>query len=248
MSRIDEYRAALRNLVDWTPYLEQESHLPGPRGNLELAQAVALEGDAPRFEALLAATPEQAPTNTPGEFLAFCGVLGLGYLLARGIGNDYWPRLRAYAGDPRWRLREAVAMGLQQVGRGDVAALQARLAAWIPGTPLERRAVVAALCEPDLLAAPGDAARTLELLDQITASLQGEANRRDPDVRTLRQALAYGWSVAAAAAPEQGKAFMERWFAVDDPDVRWTMRQNLSKARLTRMDAAWTARWRATLG
>jgi hypothetical protein len=207
-----------------------------------------MEGDAARFETLLAQPPELAPTNTPGEFVAFCGVLGLGYLPGAGESEAVWPRLRAYAADPRWRVREAVAMALQQMGRGGVAALQRRLEGWLAGSPLERRAVVAALCEPDLLAVPNDARRTLELLDQITTSLKAEADRRDPDVRTLRQALAYGWSVAVAAAPEPGKALMARWCADADPDVRWLMRQNLAKARLSRMDAAWVAGLRETLG
>ncbi|HNU03982.1 MAG TPA: hypothetical protein PKL67_07495 [Anaerolineae bacterium] len=36
---------------------------------------------------------------------------------------------------------------------------------------------------------------------------------------------------------------MERWLTSADRDVRWIMRQNLSKQRLVRMDAGWvTAR------
>jgi hypothetical protein len=41
MSRADEYRRELARLADWEPYLQEHSGLPGPRGNLELAQAVA---------------------------------------------------------------------------------------------------------------------------------------------------------------------------------------------------------------
>ena len=84
MSRIDTYRQALRSIDDWEPYLLAESGLPGPRGNIELAQAVADEGDEPWFLHLLSFDATSAPTNTPQEFLAFCGVIGLGRLVADG--------------------------------------------------------------------------------------------------------------------------------------------------------------------
>ncbi len=41
MSKLNDYLQKLRELDDWTPYLLKNSGLPGPRGNLELAQAVA---------------------------------------------------------------------------------------------------------------------------------------------------------------------------------------------------------------
>ena len=43
--KVSIYREVLRALPDWDEYLKRESRLPGPRGNLELAQAVAEEGD-----------------------------------------------------------------------------------------------------------------------------------------------------------------------------------------------------------
>ena len=41
VSKAVEYRAKLRALDEWDAYLLKESGLPGPRGNLELAQVVA---------------------------------------------------------------------------------------------------------------------------------------------------------------------------------------------------------------
>jgi hypothetical protein len=84
MNKADSYRQVLKTLPDWETYLLQESGLPGPRGNLELAQAVADEGDRSLFEHFLTYTPEVTPVNSPQEFLAFCGVVGLGKLLADG--------------------------------------------------------------------------------------------------------------------------------------------------------------------
>jgi hypothetical protein len=41
---------------------------------------------------------------------------------------------------------------------------------------------------------------------------------------------------------------LEKWFASEDPDVRWIMKENLKKERLSRMDAAWVEQWRNQLG
>ncbi len=132
MTKSDTYRQILKTLPDWEPYLLQESGLPGPRGNLELAQVVADEGDRALFERFLAYTPEIAPVNDPHEFLAFCGVVGLGRLLAEGDGKVL-DQLRPYASDPRWRLREGVAMALQRLGKRDMPALLAAMEDLEPG-------------------------------------------------------------------------------------------------------------------
>jgi hypothetical protein len=238
MPKTADYRARLRTLADWEPYLLQESGLPGPRGNLELAQAVADEGDRALFLRYAAYTAAQAPVNSPYEFLAFCGVVGLGRLLAEGDGS-LLEDLRRHASDPRWRIREAVAMALQRLGDADMERLLAAMDEWSTGTPLEQRAAAAALCEPRLLGRPEHARATLHILDRITASVAAAAERRSPEFQALRKGLGYCWSVVVAALPEEGKALMEKWLASADPDVRWIMRENLKKARLARMDATW---------
>ncbi|MEJ2185463.1 MAG: hypothetical protein P8Z36_05950 [Gemmatimonadota bacterium] len=140
--RTDAYRETLRSLDDWTPFLLAECGLPGPRGNLELAAAVAEEGSAELFDAFLAYTPKRAPVNSPEEFLAFCGALGQGRLIVEGDTSRFTV-LRALAADPRWRTREAVAMALQHVGDHDFDGLLAELERWLAtgisnGAPLPR--------------------------------------------------------------------------------------------------------------
>jgi hypothetical protein len=246
MSKVEMYRQKLRRLKDWEPYLLQESGLPGPRGNIELAQAVADEGDEALFERLLSFDPVKAPVNTPAEFLAFCGVLGQGKLLAGGK-REVLPRLHRFAGDPRWRTREAVAMALQRYGDADMEALLDEMEKWSGDDVLVQRAAAAALCEPRLLTRPGHAERVLAILDRITASLAETRDKNKEGTRVLRLALGYCWSVAVTALPEKGKSRMESWFASADKDVRWIMRQNLGKNRLTRMDAPWVERWQQRL-
>lgn len=169
MSKTERYRETLRSLNEWDAYLRQESGLPGPRGNMELAQVVADEGNLELFQRYAAYTADQAPVNSPYEFLAFCGVVGLGRLLAAGDDSQL-PILRIYASDPRWRIREAVAMALQRLGDADMDRLLAAMQVWREGSPLEQRAAAAALCEPRLLRQPEHARAALHILDEITTS------------------------------------------------------------------------------
>ncbi|MDQ3809373.1 MAG: hypothetical protein M3336_03695 [Chloroflexota bacterium] len=242
MTRVDEYRASLRQLQDWDSYLTLQSGLPGPRANLELLEAVASSGSIEQFRRWLRLDAAQAPSNDPREFLAACGAAGLGHLVAAGQ-RELLEELRGHASDARWRVREAVAIGLQRVGARDMAWLLEQMRTWSAGTWLERRAVVAALCEPALLRNAPTAQAVLELLDRITASLLSAPDRRASDFKVLRQALAYGWSVAVAALPGVGRPLLQKWLACADPDVAWLARKNLQTARLKRMDPAWVERW-----
>jgi hypothetical protein len=247
MSKVDLYRETLKTLEHWDEFLLKESGLPGRRGNIELAQAVAEEGDAETFTRYLAYDSDQAPTNSPYEFLAFCGVVGLGRLASEG-DLELLKTLRQHASDPRWRIREAVAMALQRLGRKDMDVLLQEMERWSTGNPSEKRAAAAGLCEPDLLRNRDHAQTALEILDRITASIEGMEDRRSDGFKALRKGLGYCWSVAVVAAPGQGKRMMEKWFSSNDRDIVWVMKQNLSKKRLVRMDAEWVERWKTELG
>jgi hypothetical protein len=234
MSRIENYRQTLKDLVDWIPFLRKESGLPGPRGNLELAYAVAEEGNKKQFKQFLSF---QAEENTPEVFLVFCGVVGLGKLAA----NDptLFEQLREYASDARWRIREAVVTGLQLVGDQNMERLLSEMQKWSQGNWYEKRAAAAALAEPRLLKEPKSARKVLRILDEITASMENAAGSRDDAFKVLRQGMAYCWSVVVAALPEAGKPLLEKWSDSQDKDIRWMIRENLKKNRLIKMDSAW---------
>ena len=53
MSKIEDYRRKLNTLDDWRLYLLENSGLPGPRGNLELAAAFAELAGKEQAEAFL---------------------------------------------------------------------------------------------------------------------------------------------------------------------------------------------------
>lgn len=237
MRKTDGYRAELATTLDLDVYLRERSGLPGPRANLELVQAVADRGDVNLFRRLSASAD---------EYLALCGVVGLG-AVAAPEDLAALDELRVFAADPRWRVREGVAMALQRIGARDMSAVLAGLDAWVTGDPFELRAAAAGVCEPVLLRRSDHAVAALELLDRITTLLATTGERSTEGFRVLRQALGYCWSVAAAAAPEAARPLLERWMASPDQDVRWIMRENLRKARMNHLGAEWVARWQSAL-
>ncbi len=236
----------LTSLPDWTDYLLSESHLPGPRGNLELAQAVVTLGSAIQFERFLEWTADRAPENTPNCFLAFCGTWGLGKLIASG-DQDRLATLRLQTNDTRWRVREACAMALQIIGDCSMPFLLRISDQWLDGTWLEQRALVAGLCEPRLLKDRGTAAHILRILDRITTHVAETNAGKDPHLRVLRQALGYGWSVAIVSLSETGKQYIEQWAGSNHPDIIWIVKENLKKKRLIRLDADWVQRIQAKI-
>jgi hypothetical protein len=221
-SRVDSYRAELRSLKDWEPYLKKHSGLPGPRANLELVAAVVEEADPDRLWRLSA---------SQDEFLALCGTAGLGRVaLLEPETVMTW--LRELASDARWRVREGVALALQRLGQESMPRLIAEMKVWSHDDAFVQRAVVAGLCEPAILKSNEDIVEVLAILDHITRSLAATSERRHEGFRVLRQALGYGWSVAAAAAPQNAKPYLEKWLRSSDKDVVWVMKSNLSKARM----------------
>jgi hypothetical protein len=231
LSKVDQYRTTLRGLAssDWDRYLNRNSGLPGPRGNLELAWAVAEEAVPSRIRRYAA---------SEDEYLGTCGAIGLGRLLADGDETTL-DELHRLAADRRWRVREGVAMALQRLGDVDrkrmltFAELWSRDPSW-----LVKRAAIAGVCEPRLLDNASVVRRVLGILNRVTKAV-GSAlpdQRRLDDFRVLRQALGYCWSVAIAALPDAGFDRFEGWSGSDDPDVKWIMRENLKKSRLRKAD------------
>ena len=234
MGHVGQYRAELRQLIEWEGYLKKNSGLPGPRANLELVEAVGEEADSERLWRLSASSD---------EFLALCGTAGLGHLaVADPVPVLSW--LRELAADPRWRVREGVAMALQHLGRHSMSRLLAEMEKWSTEDPFVQRAAIAGLCEPGLMKEPEHVLRVLRILDRTTKSLAATTARKDEGFRVLRQALGYCWSVAAAALPEAGRPLMEKWLRSPDKDVAWVMQSNLAKARMATLGASWVTKWR----
>lgn len=204
-----------------TDYLASNSHLPGPRGNLELAYAFAEVAEdfstkAPHriwelASRLASVSASEAPMNNPREFLPFCGAVAIGVV---GSAHSVFRRkafalLKTLAGDSRWRTREGVAMGLQKlVARQSQNALK-ELERWIAENDwLAMRAVAAGIAEPALLRDKQTAEDALELHKKIFAQISVAAERKTAEFRTLRQTLGYSLSVVTCASPKEGFAYM----------------------------------------
>jgi hypothetical protein len=243
----DEYRKELHKLANWDDYLRSNSGLPGPRGNLELAQVVVDEGNKDLFERYVLFTPEIAPENTQDVFLSFCGVMGLGRLVAEGKMENI-ARLRKLASDPRWRIREGVAMALQRVGDKDIDLLLNEMEKWSKGKELEQRAAAAAICEPRLLQDKNHSKQALRILDGITRSISKNKNRKSEGFIALRKGMGYCWSVAVVSNPEFGKKLMAKWIPSTDKDIRWIMKKNLKKNRVIKCAAKWVKEMNRKIG
>jgi hypothetical protein len=244
-------------------YLLAHSNLPGPRGNLELAAAFAalaaeqvLEAPEPVWRCcvkLSGVSPAEAPVNDPREFLVFCGTQAIGAI--GSVSSQYYheaiTRLHAAASDPRWRIREAVAMGLQHLLARERDRTLAELAAWVqPGLWLAMRAVAAGVAEPALLrdAQTARAALTLhvKIIDQLQTA--GARERTSLAFKSLKQGLGYSLSVVVAALPPEGFAYLHQLAGSPDRGVQWILKENLKKARLTRNFTEEVAALQARMG
>lgn len=207
----------------WPAYLSRHSGLPGPRANLALVDTVAALADAPTIDELL---------RSGDEYPLMCAAAALG---RRADNAEYASKAHTLASSERWRVREGVAIGLQLLGDVAPAALTSIVLAWADDPdPLVQRAAAAAICEPRLLRTPEAAGTAIEVCTRATHHLVAlpTERRKQPDARTLRQALGYCWSVAIAADPGPGLA---AFHALDsaDPDVAWIVNQNRRKKRLS---------------
>jgi hypothetical protein len=228
-------------------YLLDNSQLPGPRANLELAQAFAAsvrnysDRGAGRLWGLLCALTaigaEEAPVNRPREFLPFCGAVALGELAA--AEDRFRPaalaKLRSLAKDSRWRLREAVAMGVQRILGASPKSSRKELMLWIEsGNWLEMRAAAAGVAEPRWLASLERAEQALDLHRKIIQAVGTAKDRRAEEFLILRQALGYTLSVVVSAAPVPGFAYLQNLADSTDPHILWILKSNLKKKRLVK--------------
>jgi hypothetical protein len=132
-------------------------------------------------------------------------------------------------------------MALQRVGDAGIDFLHREMTEWSKGNLLEKRAAIAGLCEPRLLASNKITGLVLDILDDVTSSIIDLKDKENETFEVLRKGLAYCWSVAVAAYPEKGKKLMEKWTKSKDKDIAWIMKENLKKNRLLKMDKQWVS-------
>jgi hypothetical protein len=226
-------------------YIISNSSLPGPRANLELAQAFGdvaetyAQGYGDRlwqlYTQMAATTPHEAPVNDPRELIPFCGATGIGALgsVSPATFELALTRLEELSSDARWRMREAVRFGLQRLLARRWSETLEALQGWVrPGAWLEMRAAATAVAEPSLLEDPPRATEALQLHSLVIDQLLLASDRKNDAFKALRKGLAYSLSVVVSALPDQGFAYMAQLANSRDSDALWVVRQNLSKRRL----------------
>jgi hypothetical protein len=241
-------RALMDNPRPLEFYLREQSRLPGARANLGLVGEVSdeLASKTTRYprqvQEVLRTLSREALTvegNTPGEFVALCGVVSMGACAAVHLdwAFDVCDVLSRLARSPSWRVREGVAMAYQRLlaADPDVTLVYLRKLA-DEGDTLQQRACVAAIAEPILLQTPQMKVSALDIQAVVVRRFHDipQSERKREDVRILRQGLGYTLSVAAAALPDAGFALLRECASWGDPDITWIIRENLKKKRLSR--------------
>jgi hypothetical protein len=236
------------NAADLLDCLVAGSGLPGSRANRELAGAftetvrefAAADPDDQRIlwslcVGLAGVSPEDAPTGDPHEFLAFCGIRGVGAIgsLSPACAGPAFTRLVAASADPRWRIREAVAMGVRDLLSRQRKAVIPELDGWVErGSWLAMRAAAAGIADPDLLGEPDIAAAALQLHRKILIRVYTARERESEGFLALRTALGSTLAPVVAALPGIGFEYLRQLATLDDPDIRWIVRENLEKGLL----------------
>ena len=222
-------------------YLRENSGLPGPRGNLELLHRFLREADDELIADCLAAIREDT-RNSPEEFLGMCGVAG--HAVRTGSKPQaLTAHLRKYAGHGSWRIREAVAIAIQELPCPTLEDRLAVIARLEGDDDFTHRAIVAGLCEPRNLTTGEGMAGVFAHLRRATERLT-HSNKLTDAQDALRKTLGYAWSVAVAAAPAMGRAEFENLLSLPGRHVRWIVAENLKKTRLAKVGREWVEKLR----
>jgi hypothetical protein len=238
MQKVIEYRKALLEQSDQEKYLLANSSLPSPRANLELLYAFVEIADLKTVLNYLNKLYSSPPVNVPEEFVQCCAVSALGKFILAG-DDSLISKLREYASDNRWRIRESVAMALQHIGKSSTSKLITTVKGWETGNYYEQRAVAAGLCEPANLQTEEIESFTLNTLKSMTEQLTNCTDAGNDSFKSLVKALCYCWSVAIVSSPERGKVFFEEIAGSSNKVVRKIVKENLKKNRLIKMDKVW---------
>lgn len=218
--------------------LKARSGLPGPRGNLELFYEFLRNASAQLVEDCLAELADTT-ANSPEEFVGMCGVAG--YALLHAHEEDLLRKhLGRYAAHDSWRIREAVAMAIQELPFPDLGARLAFTRRLETSDPFVHRAIVAGLCEPKNLRGQTGVIGVVDQLKRSMALLPREGRLSEGE-KALRKALGYGWSVALVEAPVGAEGEFEA-LEVSSPHVRWVVAENLKKKRLVKWNHEWVGR------
>ncbi len=92
-----------------------------------------------------------------------CGIVGF-CILKKNDFHETLKTIRTYASHSSWRIREAVVIRIKEIVDNCLNEIIDNLEKWLEGNELEKRAIVAALCESKLLKNKSEISRVSEIL------------------------------------------------------------------------------------
>lgn len=209
--------------------LYKRSGLPGQRANVALLDMAAEALPLDELRRL---------SGSREEYLAMVGAAGVArafggpHDLAEELAKD----LDSLAVDPRWRVRDAVARGLQKGADEHAEPVLGLVEGWADsGDIVLVRTAVETVCEPRVLenAAARQVAvhaceRAMALLAQVDGPLGAEE-------RSLAATMSYAWSIVVLADPDE---VLPLWHALEQdpsPVVKRIVSDNVTKTPLGRL-------------
>jgi hypothetical protein len=226
---IQKLKLIIHDLKKLEKFVVENSCLPGPRANLELAFALSeVYENFGVLENWARIGVNQASVDDPRSFLPFCSAVCLGRLYGKTKDEKIVRVLKKLASDDRWRIREAAAFGFQKIGEDNFPGLKKIFSEWI-GTAnnREKRAMIVALAHPRILDR-NTSLYCFKILEKVLENME-----RDDDFEILKKGLEFAVSVYTAANPEEGFSFMEKWIGKDEA-IDLIIQSNLKKDRLLR--------------
>jgi len=223
-------------------FLCRTSYLPGPRANLELARIFAdmctMHGSKGEKLATKMASldADEAPGGTDLEFLPVCGVLAIAACATvhERSRRDMLDVLHDRADDLRFRVRDAVVEALGKIGGvgGDTLALD--VAPWMDGY-FHAAAVLRALANENWLPELHDVGIVTMRLDEAFTLARNapRAAARYPGRKALIEALSVSPGLIAGRFGVPIFELLEKWAAVDDPELREIIVTILGSKNLT---------------
>ncbi len=144
--------------------------------------------------------------------------------------------LRPFANHESWRVREGICFGFQK-SKAHLSADQMKrnLEYLKNGSPLEVRTYIATLSEPALLNGYIDSNELLDEMIQITIDAFSSNDKLSDDLKVLRKALGYYFSVALCGEGADKSKFERLCEHAESKHIRWIIQEKLNKKRLENM-------------